>query len=553
MGIEEDAYKYAVKNAALHHGKAEIGAVVGKIKALHPEEDIRDVMPKVVEAVKRVNAMKMSEISKAFHGFEEKGYELKPKEKDGFLPKLEWAESGKEAVVTRFAPNPNGPFHLGNARAAIISDEFAKSYGSKMLLRFDDTDPKVKKPIENAEQVFKEDLAWLDCEISKTFFASDRLEIYYKYMKNLVENGKAYVCSCETENWRKLIKKGEACKCRNAKPEEQLKLFEKMLKNELKEGEVVLRIKTDLKHPDPSVRDWWAAKIVDKPKHPRVTGKHVWPSYNFASAIDDHELGVTLIVRGQEHEQNKTKQEFLYKYLGWKYPHCFHFGRVKLAGVILSTSKIKEGIEKGEYSGWDDPRLGTIRALRRRGFQANALRNAILELGVKSSDASIDASRLADLNKDSLGDAKRIAFFKNPKQLDVSYAKAVEVEVDGKVYGLREGTQPFIVDGNKLDVFKAGSVFRLRNAYNVKITKKDPLQVFADFVGETATGKPVMSWLLKGIDVEVTMPDASKIAGLAGEELKEEEEGNVVFLDKFGFCRVDKVEKGKVSLWFAHK
>jgi glutamyl-tRNA synthetase len=550
MGIKEDAYRYAIKNAALHNGKADIGAVVGKIKALDPTADVKAAMPTVIEAVKKVNSMKLPDIEKEFAGFDKKGYELKPKEKEGFLPKLDWAE--KEPVITRYAPNPNGPFHLGNARATVLSDEFAKAYGGKMLLRFEDTDPKVKKPIKNAEKIFKEDLEWLGCKVSETFFASDRLETYYKYMRKLVEVGNAYVCDCKSEAWRELIKKKKACKCRDLAAAEQVKKFEKMLSHETKEGQAVLRIKTDLKHPDPSIRDWWIARIVDKPNHPRVGSKfHLWPSYMFQSAIDDHEMGVTLILRGQEHSQNQTKQEFLYKYLGWVYPHSFHFGRIKLGAAILSTSKISKGIEEGTYSGWDDPRLGTIRALRRRGFQAVALRQAILDVGVKSSDASIDMKKLADLNKDTVGDVGRIAFFEHPIQIDVSYAKKAVVEVNEQEFKLAEGNQKFVVDGNAVGKFKAGDVFRLRNAYNVKITKKDPLQVFAEFVGEAQTGKPILQWALRGVDVEIVMPDNTKKAGLAGEELAKAKQGAIVFLDKFGFCRVDSVGK-KTVLWYAH-
>ncbi|MAG21967.1 MAG: glutamate--tRNA ligase [Candidatus Diapherotrites archaeon] len=538
MSLTEDAYRYAIKNAFLHEGKADVGAIVGKMKALHPDLDIKDSMPSIIEAVKKVNALGKKEIEAEYKKFEG-SYELKPKQKDSMLPTLDWAE--KESVVTRYAPNPNGPFHLGNARAAILCDEFAKIYGGKMILRFDDTDPKIKKPIENAEAIFKEDLEWLGCEISETYFASDRLDIYYKYMKEVLKKGHAYVCDCDVEKWRKLIKAKKACKCRDISPKEQLQRFEKMLSNEFKEGQAVLRIKTDLNHNDPSIRDWWAAKVVDNPVHPnpKSKGKHVWPSYNFASAIDDHELGVTLILRGQEHAQNQTKQEFLYDYFKWTYPHSFHFGRIKLADTVLSTSKIKEGIEKGEYKGWDNPRLGTIKALRRRGFQASALRKAILDVGVKSSGVSIDAKRLHDLNKEELGDVKRIGFIAEPVRLSVDYAP--------------DGTEQFVVDSATLKKLKVGSVFRLREKYNVKITKKDPLEIFGQFVGTTNTGKEVVGWLSDSIDIELVMPDGKKMAGLASKELLEEKEGSIIQLDKFGFCRIDSVQENRVVLWFAHK
>src|SRR3989344_6387309 len=345
MEIEKTAYRYAIKNAFLHGGKADIAAVIGKVVALHKDVELRKALPSIQAMVKKVNSMPLDEIAEEYKKFEG-SYELKPPEKKEGLPDLEWAE--KEGVITRFAPNPNGPFHLGSARAAILSHEYARKYGGKFLLRFDDTDPKVKKPIQNAKVIFLEDLEWLGCSVDEIYFASDRLETYYAFMRKVIEDEKAYVCTCEVEKWRSLTRQKKACPCRKKKPEKQMQLFEKMLSNELKEGNAVLRLKTDLNHADPSVRDWWIAKIVDKPEHPNTNaaGKHVWPSYNFASAIDDHEFGVTLIIRGQEHEQNQTRQEFLYNYFGWKYPHSIHFGRVSFEGAVLSTSMIRKELKR---------------------------------------------------------------------------------------------------------------------------------------------------------------------------------------------------------------
>jgi len=550
--LKEDAYRYAIKNAFLHDGKADAGAVVGKIAALEKEIDLKKAMPFIIEAVKKVNAMSLREIKKEFEKFEAIGYELKPQEKKEGLPELDWAK--KEKVVTRFAPNPNGPFHLGSARAAILSYEYAEKYGGKFILRFDDTDPKVKQPIPNAEELFKEDLKWLGITPAETYFASERLQIYYDFMQKLIEKGGAYVCHCNPEEWRKKITKGEACPCREKPAKEQLKEFEKMLKNELKEGQAVLRVKTDLKHKDPSVRDWWAAKIVDNPIHtnPEAAKQHVWPSYNFASAIDDHELGVTLIIRGQEHAQNQTKQEFLYKYFGWKYPHTIHFGRVMLEGVVLSTSKIKEGIEKGEFIGWDDPRLGTIRAFRRRGFTPKALKQAILEVGIKSSDTTIEMKNLVALNKEVLKGFSKLTFIQEPIRLDVTGTPRKEVEIDLKHFVLKEGIQQFVVSKKDFEKIDVGNVFRLRNAYNVKLTDKGEYGLQGNFVGDTKT-EPIVHWLVKAKDVEVMMPDASKVLGVTEEAIAAHKVGEHLEFEKFGFVRIDEVGGKTVKVWFTHR
>lgn len=549
--IREDAYRYAIKNAYLHNGKTNSKAVLGKIKALHKDIILGEIMPVINKVVEEVNCMGFEDIKSKYGKFET-SYELKPKDKQEGLPDLEWADS--EKVVTRFAPNPNGPFHLGSARAAILSYEFSKKYNGRFILRFDDTDPKVKKPIANAEQIFREDLKWLGIEVNEVYFASDRLDLYYEYMRKIIGMGKAYVCVCNSEEWKEKIGKRKACECRDKNPKEHLILFEDMLNHRLKEGEAVLRIKTELDNKDPSVRDWWAAKIVDNPEHPMVSGKHLWPSYNFASAIDDHELEVTLIIRGQEHEQNKTKQEFLYKYFGWKYPYCFHTGRVSLEGLVLSTSGIAAGIEQGQYSGWDDPRLGTIRAFRRRGFVAGALRSMILEIGVKSSDTTVEMNSLIALNRELLGEVQRFPFVKEPVALDVDFCPKKETEMFGRNVMLNEGTQRFIVSKDEIIALKSGEIARLRNVYNIRMKQADEFQANAEFASDIMVkNRPILSWLLESADVNVVMPDNSEIIGLSDPSILSCEAGMHIFLEKFGYCRVDENSGEKFRLYFTHK
>jgi glutamyl-tRNA synthetase len=426
-------------------------------------------------------------------------------------------------------------------------------YNGEFLLRFDDTDPKVKKPVEGAEAIFREDLKWLGYTPDKVFFASDRLDTYYEYMRKAIKAGKAYVCLCRPEEWRDKTKAGKACSCREEKPREQLERFGKMLKNEIKEGEGVLRIKTDLNHRDPSVRDWWAAKCVDSPLHPnpKAGGKHVWPSYNFASAIDDHDFSITLIIRGQEHEQNRTKQEFLYSYFGWKYPESIHFGRISLGDMVLSTSKIREGIENGTYSGWDDPKLGTIRALRKRGFDSRALVDAIMEVGTRHNDANISPDRLADLNKKYIDrESRRVTFMEGPVTLDVEFSPAAEAEKDGVTVKLKEGTERLYISRDDAEKLEEGRIVRLRNLYNVRIKRKDPLQLFSEYAGN-AKMEPVASWIKNRREVSVRMPDSSEVTGMT--EDFEAVKGMRLHLEKFGYCIVNEAAEGKVLLSFSHK
>lgn len=562
--MDKDAvYRYAIKNAFLHEGKANVNAVVGKIIALSDpssKPDLRKLMPAIQEIVKQVNGMDFSEIEKEYKKFED-SYELKIPEKKEGLPELEWAED--ESVITRYAPNPNGPFHLGNARAALLSYEFAKKYKGRFLLRFEDTDPKIKKPIENAEEIFKEDLHWLKLYEDETFFQSDRLDTYYDIIKQLIENGNAYACNCNVEEWRNLVKNKEACKCRDLNPEENLERFNKMLKNEIKQGEAVVRLKTDLKHADPSVRDYWIARSVDNPQHVRQKGKYyVWPAYNLASAVDDHLMGVTLIIRGQEHSQNEEKQKYMYKYLEWVYPHSIHIGRIKLADMVLSTSKIKEGIESGKYIGWDDPRLGTIKALRRRGFTPEALRKALLDLGAGTNDTSIALEKLYDLNRKEIDESsERMAFFEDPIELSISFCPEVNTEIPLnsdypdkgiRAISLEKGNHKFYV--SKKQLVKAGNTARIKNLYNVRITSSNDFQAEAEFIGTAKAKYPVLNWILieEGIDAEIVMPDAGKKYGMVDSRILDLKEGKHVYLEKLGYCRLDSKDGKRIVLFFTH-
>ncbi|MCR4335022.1 MAG: glutamate--tRNA ligase [archaeon] len=556
MSIKEDAYRYAIKNAFEHAGKSEIGPLIGKLKALHADTPVPELMPIAIEIVKQVNGMSSKEIEEAFNGFQE-GYELKPKAEREGLPELEWAKATEnnpkgEKVVTRYAPNPNGPFHLGNARAAYLSYAYAEKYGGEFILRFEDTDPKIKKPIDNPEKVFREDLNWLGIKVGKVFFASDRMKIYYSYMRKLIEQGNAYVCKCESESWRELIQQKKACEHRELTSEIQLKEFEKMLSNELKEGQAVLRIKTDLENKDPSIRDWWLARIVDNPDNPRVKEDyHVWPSYMFQSAIDDHEMGVTFILRGQEHSQNQTKQEFLYDYFGWKYPHAVHFGRLKIGEMVLSTSKIKEGIENNDYTGWDDIKLGTIKALRRRGFKPEVLHKIIVDSGLTTSDANISMVKMGAYNKELIQEeAQRTTYIIDTIKLEVHFPNAIEAEKEGESFSFKQGISEFMISESEIKKIKE-PIFRLRNIGNVRVENKEGLLLDGQFVGKETTGKQVLQWLSETIDLELLLPNGQKEIGAI--EKRNLKKGQYLYLEKKGYCIIDSIDEGRPKAWFCHE
>ena len=344
------------------------------------------------------------------------------------------------------------------------------------------------------------------------------------------------------------------------------------MKGEYGEGEAVLRIKTDPKHPDPSVRDWIAFRIIDTEKypHPLVGSKYVvWPTYNFACAIDDHLLGVTHILRAKEHQTNTVKQSYIYKYLGWEEPVAIHFGRVGLEGTILSKSKIRAGIERGLYKGWDDPRLGTLRALRRRGILPQAIWDLILEIGVKPSSARISIENLHSMNRKYLEHiANRYMFVPGPVEIKLKWKgdtlKArIPYHPSYPERGYRTivlsktgGSFKIFVPRRDLDRMLRERETRLLGLATIKPLKFPEFEV-VDVSHEVRKGQFVVQWVPvdENVKVKVIKAEKSDVVEILGLGEKSLEKLNVdarAQFFRFGFVRLDSIgEEGHV-FYYTH-
>ncbi len=408
---------YALRDAVKHGGRASVGSVMSMLLGDHPglRSRAREIASLARGIVERVNSMPLDKqrrlLSEQYP--ELARFEEKREEGERGLPPLPGAERGK--VKLRFAPNPDFVIHIGNARPAIVNYEYSRMYRGKMVLRFEDTDPRTKTPLKEAYELIRQDLRWLGVSWDEEYIQSLRMEVFYGVARRAIERGCAYVDNCGREG-KEFLSRGEYCPTRDLSPEENLELFEKMLEGEFYEEEAVVRMKTDPRHPNPSLRDWVAMRIIDTEKHPHplVGSKYVvWPTYNFAVSVDDHMMGITHVLRGKEHQLNTEKQLAVYKCMGWRPPFFIHFGRLKLEGFILSKSKIRKLLEErpGEFMGYDDPRFGTIAGLRRRGILSEAIRQIILEVGVKPTDATISWANLAAVNRKLLDErADRIMY-----------------------------------------------------------------------------------------------------------------------------------------------
>lgn len=539
---------HVLVNAVKHNGKANEKAVIGKLMATYPKlrGNISDVQSKIEELVVEVNSLSLEKQQEILMQIAPKLLQEKKKEqKPKVFPPL---PNVKGKVVLRFAPNPNGAPTLGSSRGIVINGEYAKMYNGRFLVRMDDTDPSLKKPLKEAYDWYLEDMEWLGYPPDKIVYASDRIEEYYKVAEEIVMKRHAYVCSCSAEKFRKLKAKGEACKCRDQGNRDALKMWRKMLDGGYKEGEAVLRIKTDMQHKDPAIRDWVAFRIRHG-DHTRVGKKYiVWPMLDFESAVEDHLQGVTHIVRGKDLRDSTERQKFLYKYMGWTYPETLYWGRVAVHEFgKLSTSGISEGIAKGKYKGWDDIRLPTLRALRRRGFQAKAITEFWMDLGLSEKDVRASLETIEAFNKKLIdGKARRYFFVPKPKKIKVTGIPDERVrlhyhpnvDMGEREYFFR-GEQEFYVP-------ETPKLFRLKDAFNVE--KKGKEYVYA---GDELVDCPKLQWVSEPIDTELVTPKGIQ-RGVAERYLLEAKKGWVVQLERVGYARIDEIKGEKAVLWLTH-
>lgn len=576
--LREEVQKIALLNAVKHDGKAQAGAVIGKILGERSElrPKVKEISALINEVVVETNKLSPDEQKKIV---KEKWPETLVREKaeeEKHLPPL--PNVGKYAqVVTRFSPNPDCVLHLGSARAIVLCYDYAKLYKGKFILRFEDTDPKIKRPVPEFYDKIREDLAWLDCKPNEEYIQSDRIPLYYEYAEKLLTEGNAYVCTCQPEAFRKRTLVNQPCPCRNLTAEENLKRWQRMLKGAYEEGAAVLRVKTDLDHRNPAVRDWPAARVIDAKKypHPRVGSKYyVWPLYNLACGVDDHLLGITHIIRGKEHLTNQVRQEFMYKHLGWKYPEAIHYGRLKITGAYLSKSKIIQGMREGLFKDWDDPRLATFAALRRRGVTPEAIKKMIIDIGPKTQDVVLSWENLYAYNRKILDPtAERFFFVQNPIELTVQKApKEFDVKLllhpEHPERGSREyiirpegenGEVNFWVSSRDVDGSKIGNIVRLMELFNIRIEKANIYSAEASFMSDSyddakKTKAQLIHWIPVGKDMpcKVVMQDATVIEGVAEGLCRELKPDMMIQFERFGFVRIDDVGK-KLTVYYSHK
>ena len=575
LELEKLIKRFALKNALEFKGKASAGAVIGKVLSVRKDlrERAKEVGLIVKKIVEEINLLSYQEQERAFEEFRPLSEKEKKREEKKNLPPLKNAEKG---VVMRFAPSPSGPLHIGHTRACILNDEYVKRYGGEFILRLEDTNP---KNIEiEAYQMIQEDLDWLGVEYHKVVIQSERMELYHHWAERLLEIEKAYVCDCDVEFWRKRKLEKKACPHRNSPSEENLSRWEKMLEGDYREGEASFVIKTNLHDPNPALRDFVGMRIVETP-HPRTGDIYrVYPLYNFSVAIDDHLLGVTHVLRGKDHLNNTFRQKYIYKYLGWKEPEFYHYGWVSIPEVELKTSNIKKKIKNKEYTGWDDVRLGSLAALRKRGIQPEALREYWKKVGMNPIDIKFSWKTLFSYNRNLIDKkANRYFFTAGPKKMKIFGKEALRARAplhpDFPERGFRElvlkgnagGEEGFVflfIDEKdfeeiKSEIEKGSYLLRLKDLCNIVVEAVTPAQeVKAKYAGNDLSvlkrGVKIIHWTPPdSLPCTVNMPDGRIVEGVV-EPLILKEKSEIVQFERFGFVRFEKRDK-KVEAFYAHR
>jgi len=554
--------KYALQNAVEYNGSGKSGSVLGRI--LGERTDLRSKakeLKKLVEIeVNIANNMALEDgveaVRKTLEETNPEALNRQKQVKRVGLKELPNAEKGK--VVLRFAPNPNGPLTLGHARGVTINSEYAKLYEGKVVLRFDDTDSKVKPPIKEAYDWIESDFEWLTGKKPDIIVkASERMDIYLQYAEKLLRDEFGYVCKCSAEKFKKLRDNSEECPCRSKSVLENISDWSLMNDGTFNEGEAVVRVKTSMDLPNPALRDWPALRIQHS-EHPMVGKKYkVWPLLDFQSAIEDYEQGVTHIIRGKDLMDSTRKQTLLYAHFGWNYPETLYWGRVKIHEFgSFSTSGMRKDIENGNFTGWDDPRLPTLKALRRRGFDADAMRDFWIDLGLTQKDISVSLQTIEAFNSSRIDErCERRVFVRDPELLKFNKSSELITSLSLKRHPMNQIKGERIWDLNDKKIYLEKNdiketEIRLKDFADIKIS--DNMVQLESY--ERLDKRKIVHWLPVSMakNSTLTIPKGNEIIIQKGMiEDFELKKGDIVQLERVGYAIIESENDSSIIklLW----
>ena len=345
------------------------------------------------------------------------------------------AENPDIKIITRFPPEPNGYLHIGSAKAIMINYETAKKYGGKFNLRYDDTNP-AKEDNEYVESIY-EDLHWLGAiPDGGIYYGSDYFDKCYEFAVKLIKDGKAYVCDLSADEMREyrgtLTQPGKESPYRNRSVEENLDLFERMKNGEFADGTRTLRAKIDMASPNFNMRDPAIYRIVHTSHHRQGDKWCIYPLYDFAHPIQDALEGITYSLCSLEFENHRPLYEWVINNIGINNnpnPKQREFARLNVTHTVMSKRYLRYLVENNMVDGWDDPRLPTLCALRRRGYTPSSIFNFVRSAGVAKANSLVDIEMLEHCIREELNrDASRRICVQHPIKVVVTNYPEDKVE-----------------------------------------------------------------------------------------------------------------------------
>ena len=422
----------ALKNATEHSGSTNVNTVLAKILSLRPElkKEIKTLIEEIKTVVDSVNKMDLEQQKKYLNEIDLVDSKLDSKSTREHMlshPLPELQMTGTK-VVTRFPPEPNGYPHIGHAKAVIIDEEYARIYDGKLILRFDDTNP-LNEKLEYYEAI-RNGLEWLGVKPDIVKNTSDDIFVLHDYGKKLTLGGNAYVCTCNTNKIHKMRMQQVECPCRDNidDAEKNKERLDKLFDGTYHQNEAIVRFKGNMQDNNTVLRDPTLFRIIEAP-HPLLGEKvQVWPTYDFAAPIEDCLDGVSHALRSKEYELRNALYLDILDRLELRKPIVVEFSRLEFENMPVSKRKIKQLIDDNDIAGWDDPRLLTLSAMRKRGFDPRAIRSFVLSLGLTLAESKPPFKTLESMNRKILEPiAIRLFFVKDPIRVIVEDAQETKV------------------------------------------------------------------------------------------------------------------------------
>ncbi|MFT4327001.1 MAG: glutamate--tRNA ligase [Candidatus Woesearchaeota archaeon] len=563
--ITEDLRKtitiFVLENAAKFNGKASFGAVIGKTigfdASLKPHMKemsvvIKEIIAEIEQKPLEDQQQLLLQLNPAFEE-EQKLKKKENKEKRSELPELRNAQKG--AVVTRIAPEPSKYNHVGHAVSFLLNYMYATKYEGACVLRFDDTNPE-KESQEFVDAMQADVLAYLGIQPQKVVFASDYNEELIHDAETLIEKGQAYTCN-QTQEEMSLGRRNMKDSPSRKKSVETVKSEWDLMKKG--EGDFVLRLKIDMQHKNAVMRDPVIFRVI-RTKHYRQNNRFsVWPMYDFESAMLEGKLGITHVLRSNEFDSRVELQHYLQDLFGYSRTEIKQYARFNVINADTQGRVIREKIESGAYIGWDDPRLVTLRALKRRGIVKETYYELAKVLGMSNTNSELDFSLVASINRKILDKtAKRFFFVAKPIEIIVEGAPALDLTLKmhpDQNLGERRfslGSSFLLEEKDASLVFKDKRV-RLIDAITIKGISFESVSYDKD---TDAIVHFLPSDTNQIVSVEILMPDNTVTKGYAEKNIETLRVGEVIQFQRFGFCRLDAVveKEGRSTylFWYTH-